>query len=528
MYPVSADFAPDQTFSSRFAEAGLLVYRCGADGARLLPLAPNQALDAWTSSSVAGDLIAQAMTRRDTCSGQAELYAGCRIVWAPDPSAAGSLVLLVPTTPALHGTTFATLCASAKLTLDSTIEALDPFMKHTLTQVDQAVSTFRQLCQLLSWCHKSEGMVNQFTSKLTQAYEELNLFFRLAGSLNASVSTSETIQTICEEVQQILPFSWVAASFAADGVQLPELAGRTIVGGVLPCMPATLAAAVREACRSTPWKAIHNPGDTVISNLVGSQVAAEIISHRGKPIAALLGGGKAGPDAEVTSEELQLLRAAAGFIGVFHENVARFEEQKALFVATVRSLAASIDAKDRYTRGHSERVSTLAAALARALGLQGETVEQYRVAGLLHDVGKIGTPESILTKMNRLTDEEFREIMKHPRTGYEILKDIPGIAFALPGVLHHHERYDGTGYPTKLAGQQIPLIARVLALADTFDAMRSNRAYRSARPHEAVIAEIRKCAGTQFDPKLAAVFVELDFTEFERMLDNGSEEPLAA
>jgi HD-GYP domain-containing protein (c-di-GMP phosphodiesterase class II) len=241
-----------------------------------------------------------------------------------------------------------------------------------------------------------------------------------------------------------------------------------------------------------------------------------------------LAGGKTGPDADVTSEELQLLNAAAGFIGVFHENVARFAEQRSLFLATVRSLAASIDAKDRYTRGHSERVSLLGAALARGLGMDRETVEEYRIAGLLHDVGKIGTPEAILTKVGRLTDDEFREIMKHPQTGYEILKDIPGISFALPGVLHHHEKFDGTGYPAKLAGERIPLIARVLALADTFDAMRSHRAYRTARPHEEAIAEIRRCSGTQFDPMLAAAFVRLDFSEFDQMLLREAGPPLAA
>src|SRR5262249_50759563 len=156
---------------------------------------------------------------------------------------------------------------------------------------------------------------------------------------------------------------------------------------------------------------------------------------------------------------------------------------------------ASIDAKDRYTRGHSERVGLMASKMAEVLGLDKKLVEQYRIAGLVHDVGKIGVPEAVLTKPGRLTDEEFEQIKLHPRIGHNILKDIPSLEPVLPGVLWHHERWDGRGYPDKIAGEQIPLIARVLALADTFDAMSSNRSYRPALPRPRVLEEIRKCGG---------------------------------
>jgi putative two-component system response regulator len=182
-------------------------------------------------------------------------------------------------------------------------------------------------------------------------------------------------------------------------------------------------------------------------------------------------------------------------------------------------MTAAIDAKDRYTRGHSERVGLMASKMAAAIGMDKTLVEQYRIAGLVHDVGKIGVPEGVLTKPGRLTDEEFAQIKLHPGIGYNILKDIPALSASLPGVLSHHERWDGRGYPNKISGEEIPLIARVLALADTFDAMSSNRSYRPALPRHKVLEEIARCAGSQFDPQLAPIFVKLDFTDFDAALE---------
>lgn len=523
-----------RAFGAQCVEAGLLAWRYPIDSPpQSAPwLAPP--VQSWIASPGLASLIADAFASGgDGTSRDIEIYPGCWIVAALDSTNPGPLfwVMLVLNETALGGPAFRDICAGADLSPESAAEALRPFARFTAAQRNQAVNTFVRFHQYMASARRDQEMIGQFTSRLSQAYEELNLFFRLARLLSTGTKPVSTVQTVCREVQEILQFGWVAACFPGGAGKVQELSGQTITAGKLPCMPGMLTKTVAVACRETsrsPWVKIHSAEKTPLAHLTGTQVVAELLVDGETPIGAFLAGGKQGPDPEVTSEELQLISAASGLIGIYHENLARFAEQKAQFLATVRSLAASIDAKDRYTRGHSERVSVLASSLARALGMDEETVEQYRVSGLLHDVGKIGTPEAILTKMGRLTDEEFREIMKHPEIGYEILKDIPGISFALPAVLHHHEKFDGTGYPAKLAGENIPLIARVLALADTFDAMRSNRSYRSARSHETVISEIRRCAGTQFDPKLAAIFVELDFTEFQRMLDRDAEAPLAA
>ena len=190
-------------------------------------------------------------------------------------------------------------------------------------------------------------------------------------------------------------------------------------------------------------------------------------------------------------------------------------------------MSGALDAKDRYTRGHSDRVAYLSAETARVLGLSDEEVERVRIAGIVHDVGKIGVPESVLCKPGRLTDEEFEKIKKHPEIGFRILEGIPGLQDILPGVLHHHERYDGRGYPHGLAGEDVPLLARIIGVADTFDAMSSNRAYRSKMSREVVLAEIAKCSGTQFDPAVAEAFLRLNLSEYDRMVaDHAAQDPL--
>ena len=200
------------------------------------------------------------------------------------------------------------------------------------------------------------------------------------------------------------------------------------------------------------------------------------------------------------------------------DNAALYDEQRAMFLGTLRALTASIDAKDRYTRGHSERVAMLTRRLARASGLDDAAIQRFHIAGLVHDIGKIGVPEAVLRKAGRLTDEEFAAIRAHPQIGHTILSGIPRLDDILPGVLHHHERWDGRGYPHRLAGESIPLVARMIALADAFDAMSSTRTYRPAMPRASVLAEISRGAGAQFDPLLAQRFLTLDLTEYDAMV----------
>jgi HD-GYP domain-containing protein (c-di-GMP phosphodiesterase class II) len=195
-----------------------------------------------------------------------------------------------------------------------------------------------------------------------------------------------------------------------------------------------------------------------------------------------------------------LLLPFASLIGLQGRGARRYHQIKDLLVGLTRALTAAIDAKDAYTYGHSERVARAAVELGRELGLQEDELSDIYLAGLLHDIGKIGVRDDVLTKRGPLTDEEFKHIQQHVVIGHRILADLHAIEHLLPGVLYHHERYDGKGYPEGLQGDAIPLLARILAVADSYDAMSTSRPYRTAMPPEKVDEILRQGGGTQWDP----------------------------
>ena len=185
-------------------------------------------------------------------------------------------------------------------------------------------------------------------------------------------------------------------------------------------------------------------------------------------------------------------------------------EQRAMFDGTMHALIATIDAKDPYTRGHSARVADFAHLLASHAGMNEVDAGRARLCGLVHDIGKIGVSEDVLRKPGKLSDEEFQQIAAHPVIGHDILRGIPQMSDILCGVMHHHERFAGGGYPHGISGERIPLLGRLISIADALDAMTTNRTYRSARPMSAALEEIERCAGTHFDPELAKVIVSID------------------
>ena len=172
------------------------------------------------------------------------------------------------------------------------------------------------------------------------------------------------------------------------------------------------------------------------------------------------------------------------------------------------TFSAALEARDPYLVGHSSRVTTFAEGLALTLGWRGERIDALRLGGSLHDVGKIAVNASVLRKAGPLTDAEFEQIQRHPVAGAQLIEAVADFSPALPYVLHHHERWDGGGYPHGLAGEEIPVEARLLGVADAFDAMTSARSYRPALSEDAALSELRRCAGTQFDPELAHTFVD--------------------
>lgn len=200
-----------------------------------------------------------------------------------------------------------------------------------------------------------------------------------------------------------------------------------------------------------------------------------------------------------------------------------YEKLEKAYLDSIQTLRYTVEAKDPYTRGHSDRVSRYSVLIGKYLGLPEEDLHTLEIGGLFHDIGKIGIPDSILLKEAKLTDEEYSEIKNHPSIGAHILCNATIFQDVIPIVKHHHERYDGRGYPGKLAGDNIPYFARIAAVADTFDAMTSKRTYRNALPLEVVREEIAKCSGTQFDPEIAKVFLNIldnHYDEIEEIQDS--------
>lgn len=511
----------------RCAILGVLAWQCDAEGMIVKEPREPAELRPWIESALLRSSLKRAASQLPA-QGKTpvqKLFEGCWLVPLAQQTGvrcSGWVLALLLEQQAMEAPEFHQICASAGMEPARAARALAPLLKRGSPEIERALAVLQWSQQDLARVQTDKQTLDQFSEKLAQAYEETNLLFRLARFMNCVNDPSQLVQLLCNRLHQILPFRWLAIRFGQTSTTAAELSGRLVVAGNLPCTPQVFerhAADLVEQWTSDFTTRLVDAQQCELAALSRSEILIEPITHDGLLIGAVLAGNKWGADPDVTSGEMRFVDAAANFLGIFHENVTRFAEQHTLFMGMVQALTASVDAKDPYTRGHSERVAYLASQLAAAMKFDKEQVEHYRIAGLLHDVGKIGVPEAVLCKPGRLTAEEFAQIKLHPEIGYRILKDIPALAEALPGVLHHHERWDGRGYPHGLAGEGIPLIGRILALADTFDAMSSTRSYRPAIARNEVIAEIARCAGSQFDPALAPVFTTLDFSGFDRLLE---------
>ncbi len=370
-----------------------------------------------------------------------------------------------------------------------------------------------------------QAQTESFTNHLAQSYENMTLLYRLGRSMNELRHPEQFVTGAVEGLADTLGYLWTSVVFA-ERREVGELAGRFISAHDDLGLDDV---GLRGLLDHFVAKVSYTPGEAPAGVFgcegpLGPEVVLQPIRIDNIYAGYMAMGSKRGEDCQATSYDTQALEAVAGYVSTMLESVHLYAEQQATLMGMLRALSTSLDAKDRYTRGHSERVALLAKMLAQAAGLPEHDAERIHLAGILHDIGKIGVPDHVLCKPSRLTDEEFALIKQHPTIGYEILKGIPAVEDVLPGVLHHHERWDGRGYPGNIGGESIPLMARILALADTFDSMSSNRAYRAARHREQVLAEIQRCSGGQFDPDLVDAFLTLDFLPFDQLIAKHSRE----
>lgn len=369
-----------------------------------------------------------------------------------------------------------------------------------------------------------EQELNSLSEQLANTYEELSLIYQISSGMKVNRRASDFFRQTCLEVLEVMNVRAMGAVLQGNGSERPEpvlFGPLQLPADVLNQLSAQVLPLMRQ--RKSPMLVNHIQSDHGISWLAPHARSLLVVplQRQEQILGCLFALDKQG--GEFDSVDTKLLNSIANESAIYLENSMLFADVHGLMMGLLHSLTSAVDAKDAYTCGHSERVALLSRHLSIQIALPDAEVEQIYMAGLLHDVGKIGVPESVLQKTGRLTPEEFEQMKKHPQIGARILADVKQVKPLVPGVLHHHERYDGKGYPAGLAGGDIPLMGRIICLADCFDAMTSNRTYRKALPLEVALTEIRRCAGTQFDPALAEAFLRTGADVFRDLLRNHAE-----
>jgi HD-GYP domain-containing protein (c-di-GMP phosphodiesterase class II) len=260
---------------------------------------------------------------------------------------------------------------------------------------------------------------------------------------------------------------------------------------------------------------IINEGEKISADIRRSMKGLNIASAISIPIATensevlgVLNLGKYHGKSLFDKDDVELLSILAYEIATSIRSYQLILEAEGLYIGTIFALASALDARDHYTHGHSRKVAKNAVLIAKDMKLPRHQIDIVRRASLLHDIGKIGIPDKILNKPGRLTEQEYDIVKTHPEVALNILKPIPQLSNLLPAIYHEHERYDGKGYIAGLKGEAIPLEARIIGVADAFDAMTSERPYRKALSHKEAVAELKKCAGSQFDPLVVKIFLK--------------------
>lgn len=351
-----------------------------------------------------------------------------------------------------------------------------------------------------------EGMADE----LLGLYEQLGAVFEIARKLPQIREEREVVDLLCATIEETysryeLGRCWVRSDgsldLCADGwTATSEGARRWLLDVII--------GTTRERRVMTREIPAEYQGAKV------AQVLTAPVTCNGQPICVvLLGRASDGP--ELRASDMGLVEVLTTFCGDLVANIRLHHELRQISVDLVRSLVCTIDQKDPYTSGHSLRVGYYAKRLGEELGIKGQELQMLEWSALLHDVGKIGIRDDVLKKPGKLTDEEFAHIKEHPVRSYDVVKRVPQLRSALDGIRHHHERYDGKGYPDGLAGEGIPLQARIIQVADIFDALTSSRAYRKAFDWEKALSIIAEESGTVVDPELGRVFIRMIRREFQ-------------
>jgi putative nucleotidyltransferase with HDIG domain len=356
---------------------------------------------------------------------------------------------------------------------------------------------------------------NDLSVHLAATYEEISLLHRLTRNLRLSQSDEELGRGALEWLDEVIP----ARGFALQLIPVPDAekslthTSRTtsllLIRGACPVDEAQFTTLMEylEAGKLTQPLVLNQPAKRKadwpflqIQQMMAVSLAA------GENLFGYLAAFNHVDGREFGTVEASLMNSVAAILGIHSGNIDLYRQQSELLTGIVRALTSAIDAKDQYTCGHSDRVARVAVRLAQELGCDAQTIHTIYLAGLLHDIGKIGVEDNVLLKPDKLSSEEYERIKSHVEIGHHILHDLNKLEDILPVVLHHHEAWDGSGYPHQLDCEKIPLAARIIAVADAFDAMSSDRPYRAGMSPEMIERILTAGAGKQWDPEVVAVF----------------------
>jgi len=434
--------------------------------------------------------------------------------------------------------------------LDTGYSIPDTRCENQVSRVENRESIFSEMLGLLAEKFqaetKAEEQIDMVSTELAQTYEELVLLHKISTNMKVTEADSNFLQIACDSLTEIVLVEGIAILLEKtieDEQQLVITAGSGLID-IDEQTAAILHSRLTEEINSGKEALLDSEVDCPfrydwpdsIKNIIAVPLCGKdkTESHfvertqNGSCIIGLMVAINRIGKQDFDSTDVKLFNSVASGCAVFIENGRLFKDLKELFIGSLKALTSSIDAKDKYTRGHSERVAFISRWIAERLSeqerLDEEQMHKIYLAGLLHDIGKIGIEEGVLRKQGRLTEQELDLIRKHPSIGAGILREIKQMRDIVPGVLCHHERIDGKGYPNGLAGEQIPLTGKIVGLADSFDAMTSKRTYRDARTVEQARAEIEQGLGTQFDEKVGRVFLNSDVYQLWDIMRDGFSE----
>jgi hypothetical protein len=506
--------------------AGATIERCLGLGLNIVDARTGELLYAATDQPLMRER-AVASLRRDSLRRRQPLVvessSGLLLVAMPWPHAQETRLMAIGVFLHRPPTCRADLeCMAAELALD-----VDQAARWADGQAPQSSRAMARLVRLFhdrltaeSRADELETEVEKLSDHLASTFEEITLIYRLTRNLSISRSREELARLAVEWLADIVPARSIAIQLVGrrptdqlsrdDGAPSPWItacdrvldnAGFTRLIEYLRLDPHSEPLVINNAEErhaDWPFPGIHELVICPIGSNGHHSGWMAAFNHRQRDAF--------GSAAEFGSAEVDVLCSVSAILGIHGGNTELYRQQNELLSGIVRALTSAIDAKDPYTRGHSDRVARVAVRLAQELGCAPDVIETIYLSGLLHDVGKIGIDDNVLRKPGRLTKAEFEHIKTHARIGHNILADLKQLDQVRPVVLHHHESWDGTGYPDGLKSESIPWLARIVAVADAFDAMGSDRPYRRGMAAEELNEVIRAGAGRQWDPRVVEAF----------------------